>query len=435
MTMNIVRWAELDGEARRRLLERPLAHRSEELEAVVRAILRDVRTRGDAAVLELTSRFDRVDLATLEIGRAEMESAARAVAPSVLADLREAIRRITLFHEAERPLPIDLETSPGVRCERRFVPIRRVGLYVPGGTAPLPSTVLMLGVPAAIAGCEVRVLATPPRADGSVDPHILVAAGLLGITRIFKVGGAQAIAALAYGTASVPRVDKIFGPGNSWVTEAKLQVARDPSGAACDLPAGPSEVLVIADQGANALFVAADLLAQAEHGPDSQVVLVSTSRALLERAASEVLRQVERLPRREIARAALARSVLVEVDTLADAMAVSNDYAPEHLILHVADPRAHAGSVRNAGSVFLGQWTPETAGDYASGTNHVLPTYGFARAFGGLTTESFLKSITFQEMTTGGLAELGPLLVRLAEIEKLEGHAQAVRVRLAASSS
>ena len=436
MTMNIVRWAELDGEARRRLLERPLAHRSEELEAVVRAILRDVRTRGDAAVLELTSRFDRVDLATLEIGRAEMESAARAVAPSVLADLREAIRRITLFHEAERPLPIDLETSPGVRCERRFVPIRRVGLYVPGGTAPLPSTVLMLGVPAAIAGCEVRVLATPPRADGSVDPHILVAAGLLGITRIFKVGGAQAIAALAYGTASVPRVDKIFGPGNSWVTEAKLQVARDPSGAACDLPAGPSEVLVIADQGANALFVAADLLAQAEHGPDSQVVLVSTSRALLERAASEVLRQVERLPRREIARAALARSVLVEVDTLADAMAVSNDYAPEHLILHVADP-ARARRQRPERRLRVPRSVDPRNGGRLRERDEPRPPDLRVCPRVRRTDDGELPEVDHlpgDDHWWPRRARAPPRPPRRG-IEKLEGHAQAVRVRLAASSS
>jgi histidinol dehydrogenase len=317
-----------------------------------------------------------------------------------------------------------------VRCERRFVPIRKVGLYVPGGSAPLPSTVVMLGTPAAIAGCEVRALATPPRPDGTIDPHILVAAKMLGITDIFKMGGAQAIAALAYGTRTVPRVDKIFGPGNSWVTEAKLQVARDPAGAACDIPAGPSEVMVIADGSANARFVAADLLAQAEHGPDSQVILVGSSRALVEEVAAELEAQLERTPRREIARKALARSVLILVDRLSDALDICNEYAPEHLILHVDDARRYAEGIRNAGSVFIGAFTPETAGDYASGTNHVLPTYGFARAFGGLTTESFLKSITFQEITPHALAELGPVLMRLAGIEGLEAHANAVRVRL-----
>lgn len=428
--MRILRWKDADTPAREAALKRPAAERSAEVAASVRETILGVRARGDSALRELTERFDRVSLKDARVSAEEFAQARAALSPGIVRDLSEAIRRVSLFHEAQRPGRIDLETSPGVRCERRFLPIRRVGLYVPGGTAPLPSTVIMLGVPAGIAGCETRVLATPPRPDGSIDPHILVAAELLGIREVVKAGGAQAIAALAYGTASIPKVDKIFGPGNAWVTEAKLQVAQDPEGAACDLPAGPSEVMVIADGRADPRFVASDLLSQAEHGTDSQVVLVTDCAELLARVRGEVENQLERLPRREIARVALGKSVLIEVPELATAMELCNSYAPEHLILQVADARAYAAGVRNAGSVFLGAWTPESAGDYASGTNHVLPTYGFARAYGGLTTESFMKSITFQEITPSGLRELGPVVARLASAEQLEGHANAIKLRL-----
>lgn len=406
--------------------QRPATARSEELSAAVRSILGEVRRRGDEAVLEFTKRFDRVDLETLQLSAERIAAARAQVGEAMVADLREAIRRLELFHQAQMPEPIDLETSPGVRCERRHLPIERVGLYIPGGTAPLPSTVLMLGVPARIAGCRLRVLMSPP----PIDPHILVAADLLGITEVFEVGGAQAIAALAYGTQSVPKVDKIFGPGNSWVTEAKLQVSQEAGGAALDLPAGPSEVMVIADASADPAFVAADLLSQAEHGADSQVLLVSDSRELLVQVSAQVDRQLQTLPRRAIAEQALGQSALLLVQNRRQMLDLCNAYAPEHLILQIAEARAFALEVRHAGSVFLGPWTPESAGDYASGTNHVLPTYGFARAYGGLTTESFLKTITFQEITRRGLDDLGPVVERLALAEGLHGHANAVRIRL-----
>lgn len=417
--MNITEW---NGD----IPQRPATARSEELSAAVRTILGEVRRRGDEAVLEFTKRFDRVDLETLQLSAERIAAARAQVGEAMVADLQEAIRRLELFHQAQMPVPIDLETSPGVRCERRHLPIERVGLYIPGGTAPLPSTVLMLGVPARIAGCRLRVLMSPP----PIDPHILVAADLLGITQIFEVGGAQAIGALAYGTQSVPKVDKIFGPGNSWVTEAKLQVSQEAGGAALDLPAGPSEVMVIADASADPAFVAADLLSQAEHGADSQVLLVSDSRELLLQVSAQVDRQLQPLPRRAIAEQALNKSALLLVQNRRQMLDLCNAYAPEHLILQIAEARAFALEVRHAGSVFLGPWTPESAGDYASGTNHVLPTYGFARAYGGLTTESFLKTITFQEITRRGLDDLGPVVERLALAEGLHGHANAVRIRL-----
>lgn len=406
--------------------QRPATARSEELSAAVRAILGEVRRRGDEAVLEFTKRFDKVELKALQVPADRLAAARTQVGEAMLADLQEAIRRLELFHQAQMPEPIDLETSPGVRCERRHLPIERVGLYIPGGTAPLPSTVLMLGVPARIAGCRLRVLVSPP----PIDPHILAAADLLGITEVFEAGGAQAIGALAYGTQSVPKVDKIFGPGNSWVTEAKLQVSQEAGGAALDLPAGPSEVMVIADTSADPAFVAADLLSQAEHGADSQVLLVSDSRELLIQVAAQLEQQLQTLPRRAIAAQALDKSALLLVQNRRQMLDLCNAYAPEHLILQIADAREFALGVRHAGSVFLGPWTPESAGDYASGTNHVLPTYGFARAYGGLTTESFLKTITFQEITRRGLDDLGPVVERLALAEGLHGHANAVRVRL-----
>lgn len=406
--------------------ERPATSRSAALSASVREILAEVRLRGDAALAEYTQRFDKVAPGPLRVPAARIAAAHAQVGADFVADLRQAIGNLERFHRAQLPQPIDLEVAPGVRCERRHVAIERVGLYVPGGTAPLPSTALMLGVPARIAGCRLRVLVSPP----PIAPEILVAADLLDIGEIFEVGGAQAIAALAYGTATIPKVDKIYGPGNAWVTEAKLQVSQEAGGAALDLPAGPSEVMVLADASADPRFVAADLLSQAEHGSDSQVVLASDHRPLLEACRAEVERQLQRLPRRAIAAEALAKSALLWVADRDALLAVCNAYGPEHLILQLADARAFAAQVRHAGSVFIGPWTPESAGDYASGTNHVLPTYGFARAYGGLTTESFLKTITFQEISPRGLDALGPLVERLALAEGLHGHAAAVRVRL-----
>jgi histidinol dehydrogenase len=321
---------------------------------------------------------------------------------------------------------------PGVRCERVIRPLRRVGLYVPAGTAPLPSTALMLGIPARLAGCPLRVLCCPPGRNGRIDPAVLYAARLAEVGRIFRLGGAQAIAALAYGTESVPKVDKIFGPGNSWVTAAKQIVSADADGAALDMPAGPSEVLVVADDSARPAFVAADLLAQAEHSEDAQVVLVATSRDLAVACIAEVERQLAALPRRTIAGRSIGESRVIVVPDVATAIAVSNRYAPEHLILQVREPRRWLPSIRNAGSVFLGAWTPETMGDYCSGTNHVLPTYGHARAYSGLGVLDFVKRMTVQEVTQEGIADLGLTARTLARLESLDGHANAVTVRLEA---
>ncbi len=430
MKIQSVQWNKLSESDRKEILRRPVSRNEESLSASVKSILNEVKSKGDAAVLELTERHDKVKLSEIKVTYDEIKAARAEVDSELMHALETAVAHLSTFHEAQYPNSIDLETSPGIRCERRFFPINRVGLYVPGGSAPLPSTVMMLGVPSKIAGCELRVLATPPRADGTVNPVILTAAHLLGISEIYKVGGAQAIAALAYGTESIPKVDKIFGPGNSWVTEAKLQVSQDPFGAACDLPAGPSEVMVIADDTADAAFVASDLLSQAEHGSDSQVVLISSSEELIENVLVELASQLQELPRQEIATQALAKSVLISVDDLDDAISICNEYAPEHLILQVKNPRAYATEVTNAGSVFLGPWTPESMGDYASGTNHVLPTYGFARAYSGLSTESFMKAITFQELTQAAFQKLGPVVEVLAEAEELVAHRNAVTLRL-----
>jgi histidinol dehydrogenase len=425
-------WSQLGEPERAQTLARPRQIRDETQLIAVRAILADVRARGDIALRELTARHDGCDLATFEVGADEFAAAEADVDATVRQAMRNAIARVEAFHAAQMPVPLRVDTAPGVRCEQLIRPIDRVGLYAPAGSAPLPSTVWMLGVPARIAGCAEIVLATPPRGDGRADPAILVAAKLCGITRVFKIGGAQAIAAMAYGTDSIPACAKLFGPGNAWVTAAKLEVASDPDGAAIDMPAGPSEVLVIADQHADAGFVAADLLAQAEHGADSQVLLVSPSERLLEAVAREVASQVDALPRRDIATAALAHARFIRVRDLAEAVQVSERYAPEHLIVNTRDPRALLPRLSNAGSIFLGQWSPETVGDYCAGPNHVLPTLGFARAFGGVGVDSFLRRVNVQELKAEGLRAIGPDAAVLARAERLEAHALAVDLRLAA---
>jgi len=425
-------WTGLDEAQRAAVLERPAQREAASLLEHAGRIVAEVRERGDAALREYTERLDRVRLDSFAVGPAELAAAESALSGEQLEALRRAIATVTRFHELQVLAPLRLETSPGVVCERLIVPLGAVGLYVPAGTAPLPSTAIMLAVPARIAGCPVRVLCTPPRPDGTADPAVLVAARLCGIERVFKLGGAQAVAAMAYGTESVPKVDKIFGPGNSWVTAAKLLVSADARGAALDMPAGPSEVLVIADGTARPEFVAADLLAQAEHSEDAQVVLVTTSRELAVACIAEVQRQMAVLPRRAIMERSIGESRVLLVPDLDTALEVSNRYAPEHLILQVAEPRAWLGRVRNAGSVFLGAWTPETMGDYCSGTNHVLPTYGHARAYSGLGVADFVKRITVQEVTPAGLADLGGTARTLARLESLEAHANAVSVRLAA---
>ncbi|HUD41318.1 MAG TPA: histidinol dehydrogenase [Dokdonella sp.] len=430
--MRILDWRALGPAERDAALARPRQVRDPQQLERVRAILAEVRAHGDAALRTLTKRLDGCDLADFAVGEAEFAAAEAAVDAGLRAAIERAIERVRTFHAAQLPRALRADTAPGVRCEQLIRPIGRVGLYVPAGSAPLPSTVWMLAVPAHLAGCPQIVLATPPRADGSADPVILTAARLCGVTQVFKLGGAQAIAALAYGTDSVPRCDKLFGPGNAWVTQAKLEVAADPEGAAIDMPAGPSEVLVIADDGADPDFVAADLLAQAEHGADSQVVLVSPSPVLLREVAAAVERQAATLPRRAIAEAALAHARLIRVGDLDEAIAVSERYAPEHLIVQTRDPRALLPRLSAAGSIFLGAWSPETLGDYCAGPNHVLPTLGFARAFSGVGVDSFLRRVYVQELSADGLAAIGADAALLARAERLEAHARAVDLRLAA---
>jgi histidinol dehydrogenase len=424
-------WNALDEAARRDALARPAQSRADELRRGVEQIIAAVREHGDTALRELSARYDRCALDAIAVDEAEFAAAEAFLDPALKAAIREAAARIELFHRATAPQPVAVDTAPGVRVERVLRPISRVGLYVPAGTAPLPSTALMLGVPAHIAGCREVVLCSPARADGRCDEAVLYAARLTGVHKVFKLGGAQAIAAMAYGTASVPKCDKLFGPGNAWVTEAKLQASSDPDGAAIDMPAGPSEVLVIADAEANPVFVAADLLSQAEHGPDSQVILLSPSAELLDQAAAEVERQCAELPRAAIARQALAQSRLIAVDSLAQAVEVSNRYAPEHLILQVAAPRALLDGIDSAGSIFLGQWTPESVGDYCSGSNHVLPTYGYARSYSGVSVASYQKQISVQEVSEEGLRNIGLCTATLAAAEQLEAHRRAVTLRLA----
>ncbi|MGN6383248.1 MAG: histidinol dehydrogenase [Dyella sp.] len=423
-------WNALDETARREALARPAQGRADELKQGVAAIIAQVRAHGDAALRELSAKYDRCALEAIEVTAAEFDAAEAALDETLKAAIREAAGRIDTYHRASQPTPVGVDTAPGVRVERMLRPITRVGLYVPAGTAPLPSTALMLGVPAAIAGCREVVLCSPARADGRCDEAVLYAARVTGVHRVFKLGGAQAIAAMAYGTDSVPKCEKLFGPGNAWVTEAKLQVSGDPEGAAIDMPAGPSEVLVIADDDAPPAFVAADLLSQAEHGPDSQVVLLSPSAALLDAVAAEVERQVATLPRSETALRALAQSRLIAVDSLARAVAVSNRYAPEHLIIQTTEPRTLLDGIESAGSIFLGCWTPESVGDYCSGSNHVLPTYGYARSYSGVSVASFVKQISVQEVSAEGLRAIGPCTVTLAAAEQLEAHRRAVSMRL-----
>lgn len=428
--MKRLKWSDASPDERVAALRRPAQQAGEAVTAAVSGLIADVRARGDEALRDLTARFDGVSLDTFEVD-AHAIAAAAASLPAALHDaIDDAAERIVHFHRAGMTQPYAVDTAPGVRCERVLRPIRRVGLYVPAGSAPLPSTALMLGVPARLAGCRDVVLCTPPRRDGTADPAVLYAASRCGITRVFVLGGVQAIAAMAFGAGSVPKCDKLFGPGNAYVTEAKRQVAMAEGGAAIDMPAGPSEVLVIADAGANPAFVAADLLSQAEHGPDSQVILLSDDAPMIDAVEAAIDAQLRTLPRADIARRALEASRLIEVDTLETAFDVSNDYAPEHLIVAVRDARRWLPDIEAAGSVFLGDWSPEALGDYCSGTNHVLPTSGAARFTGGLNVASFQVAITVQDVQPSGLAAIGPCAVELATAEGLDAHRLAVALRL-----
>jgi histidinol dehydrogenase len=424
-------WSRLTARERADALKRPSVVPDAERRAKVAAILADVRARGDEAVRELTKRFDGCDPDPLIVPADELDRAWKNADAGVRAALTSAAARIEAFHRAQAPAAVSVETSPGVLCERRYVPLDAVGLYAPGGSAPLVSTVLMVGVPARLAGCPARILATPPGRDGKIDSRLLAAAKLAGITLVVRAGGAQAIAALAYGTATVPKVDKLFGPGNSWVAEAKRQAADDPDGAAIDLPAGPSEVLVIADDSADAGFVASDLLAQAEHGADSQAILATTSVDFAGKVEEELEKRLQDLPRAAIARASLANGLIAVAASLDEALALSEAYAPEHLILNTREDERLAARVRRAGAVFVGPWSPEAAGDYASGPNHVLPTGGAARAWGGLGLDSFLRPITFQRLTRAGLRTVAPDVETLARVEGLDAHRLSVTTRAA----
>ncbi|MCR5158839.1 MAG: histidinol dehydrogenase [Prevotella sp.] len=412
-------WAEI--------CQRPHIDHSQ-LQQTVSSVLGDVRQRGDAAVLDYEERFDHVRLSSLAVSQEEMDEAERLVSPELKAAIRLAHQNIYTFHEAQRFSEVCVETQPGVFCWQKSVPIERVGLYIPGGTAPLFSTVLMLATPAKIAGCRDIVLCTPPNREGKVNPAILMAASVAGVSAIYKAGGVQAIGAMAYGTESVPKVYKIFGPGNQYVMAAKQQVSL--GDVAIDMPAGPSEVCVLADDSANAAFVAADLLSQAEHGIDSQVLLITTSEQLLNDVQAETDRQLALLPRRDIAAKALENSRYVLVGSPDEMMALSNAYAPEHLIIQTRDYKQLAQQVVNAGSVFLGPFACESAGDYASGTNHTLPTHGYATAYSGVNLDSYCRKVTFQHLTAEGVRRIGPAVELMAEAEQLDAHKNAMTLRL-----
>ncbi|HMA11252.1 MAG TPA: histidinol dehydrogenase [Steroidobacteraceae bacterium] len=430
MTMQILDWNSLDAAARRQALARPQLDSAGDIEMLARSIIREVRKDGDVALLAYAERFDRARLSTLAVTGAEFDHAEKQLDAKQVAAIETAIDNVRRFHAAQLAAPLSMDVMPGVRCERLYRPIPAVGLYVPAGSAPLPSTVIMVAVPAQLVGCPQRVLCTPPAADGRANAAVLVAARRCGVTQVFKAGGAQAIAAMAYGTRTVPKVDKIFGPGTALTTAAKQIVAADPNGAACDMPAGPSEVLVIADGAASPAFVAADLLAQAEHDVRAQAILVTDSAALAAAVAGEFDRQRRSLSRGSILSQSSANCRAIVVPDIATALAVSNDYAPEHLIVQTAEPRALLDGILNAGSVFLGAWSPESMGDYCSGTNHVLPTYGYARAYSGLSITDFQKRMTVQELSADGLRRLGPVAETLANLEGLDAHARAVTLRL-----
>lgn len=424
---DIIEWNALNETERTDILRRPAVLAGDKITAVVSGIIKEVETRGDDALREFSARFDRTEVKNFRVTPEEVDAAVARLPEEFMEALRTAADNIKKFHTAQVLNPVTVETMPGVLCQQVTRPIDAVGLYIPGGTAPLFSTVLMLGIPAKIAGCGRVILCSPPPI---ADP-ILAAAKLCGIDQIYQVGGAQAVAAMAFGTETIPSVSKIFGPGNAYVTEAKRQVSGRPDGAAIDMPAGPSEVLVIADDEANPDFVAADLLSQAEHGPDSQVVLVTPSKDLAKAVAEAAERQLTELPRKEIAVKALSASRLIVVDNLDECVAVSNRYAPEHLIIQTRNARELVAKVQNAGSVFVGDWSPESGGDYATGTNHVLPTYGYAATYSSLGLADFTKRMTVQEMTPQGFATLGPAIALLAHAEELDAHQRAVLVRLA----
>ncbi len=423
--MQIIKYPETNSWAD--LCQRPAFERAE-LTSIVENILNEVKKNGDQALLEFTEKFDKARLQNLQVTESEIEEASRLVSSELKAAIVAAAANIKKFHDSQKEPVTVIETTRGVQCWRKSVGIEKVGLYIPGGTAPLFSTILMLGIPAKIAGCKEIILCSPPNKEGKIHPAILFAAQLVGTTKIFKTGGAQAIGAMTYGTETIPAVNKIFGPGNQFVTKAKELVQQD--GVAIDMPAGPSEVLIIADKTGNPAFIAADLLSQAEHGTDSQVILLSDDAEVIEQSIKEVEKQVELLPRKDIARQALNFSRAILLENLIVCVDFSNLYAPEHLIIASENADAFIEQITNAGSVFLGNYSCESAGDYASGTNHTLPTNGFARNYSGVSIDSFVKKITFQKVSKQGLENIGPAIEIMAEAEELMAHKNAVSIRL-----
>lgn len=423
--MQVIRYP--SRESWKELLKRPQLD-SSSLYNTVQQVLDEVRERGDAAIRSFTEKFDKVKVENIEVSHAEIEQAAQQIDPLLKQAIEMARRNIWKFHAEQQFESREIQTSPGVYCWQKAIAIEKVGLYIPGGTAPLFSTVLMLGIPAAIAECKEVILCTPPDKNGKVHPAVLYAAKVAGIHRVFRIGGTQAIAAMAYGTETVPKVYKIFGPGNQYVTAAKQLVSL--KDVAIDMPAGPSEVEVLADETAHPAFVASDLLSQAEHGTDSQSILITVSEPLVEKVLEEIELQIARLPKAEYVRRSLEHSRIIVVKSLEEAVEMTNEYAPEHLIIATRYYRGVADSITNAGSVFLGNYTPESAGDYASGTNHTLPTNGHARAYSGVNLDSFIRKVTFQEISRDGLTNLSNALILMAENEELQAHSNAVKIRL-----
>ncbi len=424
--MKQIIWQDINEEEKNALLMRPAIAQGEKVSEAVDDIIAEVRLRGDEALIELTGKLDQFHSETLKVSPEEIEAASDQVSNELKKAIDKASNNIRTFHQAQELMPVKVETQPGIVCEQITQPINSVGLYIPGGSAPLISTVLMLGIPARIAGCQRVVLCSPP----PIANEILYAASLCGITEIYSLGGAQAIAAMAYGTESIARVDKLFGPGNAFVTEAKRQVSADYQGAMIDMPAGPSEVLVIADSDADPDFIAADLLSQAEHGPDSQVVLVTPDKQLAEETAEAVRYQLAKLPRAGIAGQALESSLLIVAENIEECVSIANHYGPEHLIVQTRQPRELLPKLDKAGSIFLGQWSPESMGDYASGTNHVLPTYGYTRSCSSLGLADFTRRMTVQELTAEGFLDLAQTVITLAEAEGLAAHGRTVTLRM-----
>lgn len=429
-SQSIIEWGKLTTQLQAEALVRPALKDSSMLRDTVTKIVSKVRQNKDSAVLEYTKEFDGAELPSLRLDLAVIDDAESKLDAKVKRAIDIAYKNIKAFHEAQVPTDIRIETAPGVVCEQKHAALEKVGLYIPGGSAPLPSTVLMLGVSAQVAGCELPILCTPPSPQGTIASEICYAAKICGIQHIYLCGGAQAIAAMAFGTETIPKVDKIFGPGNSFVTEAKQQVSQAIGGPAIDMPAGPSEVLVIADENANAGFVAADLLSQAEHGPDSQAVLVSNSKSLIKKVQQQVLLQLAHLSRRDIAGKAVGNSRYILTNSVDESVLVSNQYAPEHLIVQTDNARELLSKLKHAGSIFVGAYSPESAGDYASGTNHVLPTYGYARNYSSLGLLDFMRRYTVQELSREGLENIGEAIMDLADAEGLDAHKNAVKIRL-----